>query len=103
MGLLKVIRHTDGGYNYMNNAINYVVSGKAAYDCIGSPNVSLYCPHDQFHAVKRYYDKRGGNPLFHFIVVYHPRSAYDADRAVSLSKLIADYLRIKNNSRNTNQ
>ena len=91
MGLLKIIHHTDGGYNYMNNAINYVAFGKASYDCIGSPNVSLHCPHDQFHAVKQYFDKRGGNPLFHFIVVFHPRTAYDVERAKLISKAIAGY------------
>lgn len=91
MGLLKIIRHTDGGYNYMNNALNYVAFGKASYDCVGSPNVSLHCPHEQFHAVKQYFDKRSGNPLFHFIVVYHSRSAYDVEQAKALSRVIASF------------
>lgn len=91
MGLLKIIRHTDGGYDYMNNALNYVAFGKASYDCVGSPNVSLHCPHDQFHAVKKYFDKRSGNPLFHFIVVYYPRTAYDVEQAKALSRVIAAY------------
>ena len=81
MGVFKVIRHTDGGYEYLNHAVNYVVFGKAASDRVGSPNTSLVEPIEQMHYVKKYFDKRSVDPLFHFIVAYDPRSAYDLERA----------------------
>lgn len=91
MGIFKMIRHTDGGYDYLNHAVNYVVYGKANYDCVGSPNTSLDYPLEQMHYVKKYFDKTGGNPLFHFIVVYNTRTAYDVERAKSVTRMIADY------------
>ena len=53
MGIFKVIRHTDGGYDYLSNAVNYVLYGKASYDCVGSPNTSLESPLEQMHYVKK--------------------------------------------------
>lgn len=91
MGVFKVIRHTDGGYEYLNHAVNYVIYGKADYDNIGSPNTSLDYAVEQMHYVKKYFDKTSGNPLFHFIVVYNTRTAYDVKRAKYISKRIADY------------
>ena len=91
MGIFKVIRHTDGGYEYLSNAVNYVLYGKASYDCVGSPNTSLEYSLEQMHYVKKYFDKTSGNPLFHFIVVYNTRTAYDVERAKSVTRMIADY------------
>mgnify|MGYP002627204307 FL=1 len=91
MGIFKVIRHTDGGYEYLNNAVNYVLYGKASCDCVGSPNTSLEYPLEQMHYVKKYFDKTGGNPLFHFIISYNTRTAYDVERAKSISRSVADY------------
>ena len=91
MGIFKVIRHTDGGYDYLSNAVNYVLYGKAGYDCVGSPNTSLESPLEQIHYVKKYFDKTSVNPLFHFIVVYNTRTAHDMERAKYISRCIADY------------
>ena|GEM_PF-679210 len=91
MGIFKVIRHTDGGYDYLNHAVNYVLYGKANYDCVGSPNTSLDYPLEQMHYVKKYFDKTGGNPLFHFIISYNTRTAYDVERAKFISRSVADY------------
>lgn len=91
MGIFKVIRHTDGGYEYLNNAVNYVLYGKASCDCVGSPNTSLEYPLEQMHCVKKYYDKTSVNPLFHFIVVYNTITAHDVERAKSVTRTIADY------------
>ena len=91
MGIFKVIRHTDGGYDYLSNAVNYVLYGKASYDCIGSPNTSLEYPLEQMHYVKKYYDKTSANPLFHFIVVYNTRTVHDVEQAKYISRCIADY------------
>lgn len=91
MGIFKIIRHTDGGYDYLNNAVNYVVYGHTNPDNVGSPNTSLECAVEQMHYVKKYFDKRSGNPLFHYIVVYNTRSAHDVERAKYISSQIASY------------
>lgn len=91
MGIFKMIRHTDGSYDYLNHAVNYVAFGKASYDCIGSPNTSLEYPLEQMHYVKKYFDKTGGNPLFHFVLSYNTRTAYDVEKAKYITRRIADY------------
>ena len=91
MGVFKIIRHTDGGYDYFNHAVNYVIHGHTDFGNAGSPNVNLECAVEQMHYVKKYFDKRGGNPIFHFIVVYNTKTAYDIGRAKSITRHIADY------------
>ena len=91
MGVFKVIRHTDGGYDYFNNAVNYVIYGHTDYGNAGSPNVDLECAVEQMHYVKKYFDKRSGNPVIHFIVVYNTRTAYEIERAKSVTRSIAEY------------
>ena len=91
MGVFKVIRHTDGGYDYLNNAVNYVIHGHTDYGNAGSPNVDLDFAAEQMHYVKKYYDKRSGNPVFHFVVVYNTRTAYEIERAKSITRSIANY------------
>ena len=91
MGVFKVIRHTDGGYDYFNNAVNYAVHGHTPYGNAESPNVDIEYAVKQMHYVKKYYDKRSGNPVFHFIVVYNTRTAYNIERAKSITRSIANY------------
>lgn len=91
MGVFKVIRHTDGGYDYMNNALKYVIYGHTDYDNTGSPNVDIYLAAEQMHHVKKYFDKCSGNPVFHFIVVYNTRTAYEVERAKHITRCIANY------------
>jgi Relaxase/Mobilisation nuclease domain. len=94
MGILKVIRHTDTNSDYLYNAIKYVMHEHTDPDYVRSPNTSIASITDaygQMYAVKKYYDKTGGNPLFHFVVIYTPRSAYDIDRAMYLTSKIAAF------------
>ena len=91
MGVLKIIRHTDANPQYLCNAINYILHGHTDPDNIGSPNTCIYDIYDQMYAVKKYYGKTGGNPLFHFVVIYDARTAYDVNRAKYLTARIADY------------
>lgn len=91
MGVLKIIRHTNKDLNYLYNAINYVTHGHTDPDNIGSPNTSIYDAYNQMYRVKQYFGKTGGNTLFHFVVVYNPRTAFDVEHAKYISALIANY------------
>lgn len=93
MGIFKYIRHTDGGMEYMRNAINYIVGGHDYEDHSYSPNVDLSDAYNQFYMVRQYFGKVSGNPVFHFIVTFSARSTCGDvyDRAEYLSKRIALY------------
>lgn len=93
MGVLKIIRNTDSGLYYMYNALGYVTDGHTDYDKRYSINTDLDYACEQFFAVKKYFDKTSGNPVFHFIVSYNARTTFgtDYERAESLSRSIALY------------
>lgn len=91
MGVLKVMRKTNADINYLHNAVRYVNGGHTDPDYMGSPNTDIYNAFYQMNAVKNYFGKTGGNQLFHFIIVYTPRSAYDVERAMYLTTKIAEF------------
>ena len=76
MGILKVIRNTDDGLQYMYNALNYVLYGHTDYDERYSLNTDIDNAYEQFLLVKKYFYKTSGNPVFHFIVVYDAKSTW---------------------------
>ena len=90
MGILKVIRNTNDGLTYMRNALNYVIYGHTDYDKRYSINTDIDNAYEQFLAVKKYFYKTSGNPVFHFVVVYNARSTWgdNIERAESLFKEI---------------
>ena len=70
MGVFKVIRHTDGGYDYLNNALNYVIHGHTDYGNAGG-RIDLDFAAEQMHYVKKYdFDKRLGKPVVSFRLSY---------------------------------
>ena len=73
MGILKIIRNTDSGLEYMYNALNYVLYGHTDYDKKYSLNTDIDNAYEQFLLVKKYFYKTSGNPVFHFIVIYNAR------------------------------
>ena len=93
MGVLKVIRNTNDELNYMYNALNYVSGGHTDYDKRYSLNTDINNAYEQFLLVKKYFYKTSGNPVFHFIVSYNPRTTWgdNYDRAEYLSRCIASY------------
>lgn len=93
MGVFKVIRHTNDGLAYMRNALNYVIYGHTDYDKRYSLNTDINNAYEQFLAVKRYFYKTSGNPVFHFIVTYSARTTWgdNIEMAESLSRNIAMY------------
>ncbi len=93
MGAFKVIRNTNDGLKYMHNAINYITYGHTDYDKRYSLNTDIDNAYEQFLAVKRYFYKTSGNPVFHFVVVYNARSTWgdNIERAECISRSIASY------------
>jgi len=93
MGTLKYIRHTDGGMDYMRNAVNYVSNGHGKKYPVYSPNVNLSDAFNQFYMVRQYFGKISGNPVFHFIVSFSTRSTWGDNyhRALDFSRWLADY------------
>lgn len=93
MGIFKIIRNTNDGLEYMYNALNYVYGGHTDYDKRYSLNTDIDNAYEQFLLVKRYFGKTSGNPVFHFIVSYTPRTTWgdNYERAEYLSRSIAEY------------
>ncbi len=93
MGVFKVIRNTNDGLEYMYNALNYVTYGHTDYDKRYSLNTDIDNAYEQFLAVKRYFYKTSGNPVFHFVVVYDAKTTWDdnIERAKFFSRSIAMY------------
>lgn len=93
MGILKIIRNTNDGLEYMYNALNYVLYGHTDYDKRYSLNTDIDNAYEQFLLVKRYFYKTSGNPVFHFIVSYTPRTTWgdNIETAESISRSIALY------------
>lgn len=93
MGIFKIIRNTNDGLNYMKNALDYITYGHTGCDKRYSLNTDLNYAYEQFYAVKKYYYKTSGNPVFHFVVVYNSRSTWGDDirEAEFMSRSIASY------------
>jgi len=93
MGIFKVIRHTNYHGNYLYEAVKYVLHGEAMIGYKGSPNMDVYHAYNQMMAVKHYFGKTSGNPLFHFVISYHSRNVYDVEWVIQKTAWIADYFR----------
>ncbi len=93
MGVFKVIRNTNDGLKYMYNALNYVTYVHTDYDKRYSLNTDIDNAYEQFLAVKRYFYKTSGNPVFHFVVVYDAKTTWgdNIERAEFFSHSIAMY------------
>lgn len=93
MGILKIIRNTDDGLQYMYNALNYIIYGHTDYDKIYSFNTDIDDAYNQFLIVKRYFDKTSGNPVFHFIISFTTRTTHynDLECTEGLCRNIANY------------
>lgn len=93
MGILKIIRNTDDGLQYMYNVLNYITNGHTDYDKIYSFNTDIDDAYNQFLIVKRYFDKTSGNPVFHFIISFTTRTTHynDLECTEGLCRNIASY------------
>ena len=93
MEIFKIIRNTNDGLEYMNNALNYALVRHTNYDKRYSLNTDIYNAYEQFLKMKRYFGKTSGNPVFHFIVVYNAKSTWGDNLEVAelMSRSIASY------------
>ncbi len=99
MEILKVIRHTDGGENYLKNAINYDFKEKTEEDeklietvGYGVNGTNPEYAYNQMYAVKKYFGKTEDNPLMHFVVSFDNK-VDNAETASEYTKNIADYFK----------
>lgn len=92
MAIIKLIRNTDGGDNYLQNMCKYIDNPSKTL-AVGGYGVNPYNKSDvyrQMMNVKSYYGKTSGNPLLHVVVAYN-FSVQDAATACRLSELCARY------------
>lgn len=72
MAVIKVIRNTFGGVEYIQNACQYIHNSKYMKRCSGFG----VCANDYMKAaaemilVRRFFHKESGNPLFHIVVAF---------------------------------
>ena len=69
MVIVKVIRHSDGGEEYLRNMVHYITDGRAIVR--GGYGVDISNPdqaYAQMMAVKQYYHQTSMNPLIHIVV-----------------------------------
>lgn len=58
MEIFKIIRNTNDGLEYMNNALNYALVRHTNYDKRYSLNTDIYNAYEQFLKMKRYLVKQ---------------------------------------------
>ena len=72
MAVIKVIRNTYGGVEYIQNACQYIHNSKYMKCCSGFG----VCANDYMKAaaemilVRRFFHKESGNPLFHIVIAF---------------------------------
>lgn len=93
MGIFKIIRNTNDGLTYIYNALNYITYGHTDYDKRYSINTDIDNAYEQFLAVKRYFYKTSGNPVFHFVVSFTTKTTRynDIKHTEYLCRNIANY------------
>ncbi len=69
--IVKIIRDSDGGLQYLQNACNYIRDGREL-TCggFGVNPFDAKAAYRQMEAVKSYYGQTSTNPLLHFIVSF---------------------------------
>ncbi len=89
--LIKVIRHSDGGLQYLQNLCGYMRDGREiAYGGYGLNPYDAGAAYAQMEAVKRYYGQTSTNPLVHFVVSFDGVTD-NMDFAMRAAPMIASY------------
>lgn len=89
--VIKVIRHADGGMDYLRNMCNYIRDGREiARGGYGLNPYDAGAAYSQMEAVRKYYCQMSTNPLIHFVVSFDGLT--DTERfAVEAAPMIAEY------------
>ncbi len=97
MVIFKIVRHSNGGQQYMKNMLSYILDGRALFT--GFNGISGYGTNqeivrkamEEILFVKKYFGKVSGNPLIQFVVSYDSNVS-DAFMASSITEKIARFL-----------
>lgn len=91
--LIKVIRHSDGGMQYLRNMCNYICDGREIAG--GGYGLNPYDPgaaYLQMAAARSFYDQEDSNPLVHFVISFDGKTD-SAEFAAKAAPQIAAYFR----------
>ncbi|MDE6426823.1 MAG: relaxase/mobilization nuclease domain-containing protein [Ruminococcus sp.] len=97
MVIFKIVRHSNGGQQYMENMLRYVLDGRALFTGFngifgyGTNQEIVSKAMEEMLFVKKYFGKVSGNPLIQFVVSYNSNVS-DAFMASSITKEIARFL-----------
>lgn len=97
MVIFKIVRHSNGGQQYMENMLRYIIDDRALFTGFNGvsgygTNQEIICKAmEEMLFVKKYFGKVSGNPLVQFIVSYDSNVS-DALMASSITEEIANFL-----------
>lgn len=94
MGIIIVKSHPETNVNYLENAIAYIIRGKARLGFFGSPNTSFDSVEEalfQMTKVKEFYGKTEFNPLFHIVVSFDVEEVFDPFTALDIAPKICEF------------
>lgn len=92
--IFKVITHTDGGENYVENATKY----PSNEDCVGLRGYGVDCndpstAKEQFLSVAKYYGNEGKNQFIHFMISFLKKTAPDAETGMAITDQVIEPLK----------
>ena len=97
MVIFKIVRRSNGGHQYMENMLKYVLddrrldTGFNGISCCGTNQQIIMNALYEILVVRKYFGKVSGNPLIQFIVSYDSNVS-DVFMASSVTKEIARFL-----------
>lgn len=97
MVIFKIVRHSNGGQQYMENMLRYILddrrldTGFNDISCYGTNREIIRNALYEMLAVRKYFGKVSGNPLIQFIVSYDSNVS-NVFMASSVTKEIARFL-----------
>ncbi|MDE5584553.1 MAG: relaxase/mobilization nuclease domain-containing protein [Ruminococcus sp.] len=97
MVIFKIVRHSNGGHQYMENMLSYILDdrrldiGFNGISCYGTNQEIVHKAMEEMLFVKKYFGKVSGNPLIQFVVSYDSNVS-NVIIASSITKEIARFL-----------
>ena len=97
MVIFKIVRHSNGGQQYMENMLKYILDdrqldiGFNGISGYGTNQEIIHKAMEEMLFVKKYFGKVSGNPLIQFVVSYDSNVS-NAIMASSITKEIARFL-----------
>lgn len=93
MEIFKIIKHTDGGADYLRNAVNYLTDGREVMKAgIGVTANNTAAAYDEFLTTAKYFNHQENNPLFHFVISFDRNTVDSSETAMNQTKKIYEKL-----------